>query len=320
MLQAENRLRGLLGLPETQTLEKAYTTEWDDNGLITLTATDHIGSMTDLAASTIDLPYGWSLDYIAPGAFEGSPELHGVQVPSTLFAIWDGAFRGLSLDEADATDGLSLYLDNVDSIFGLNLLQEGTPFDFGVPDDRLSIVSLDVLLGDEDALDTFVQLWTLPMAGYSKSSLLEAAVREALGPETDDEAVRALLEGAQPTEKLTFRFELTDPDDNRPAVDITIPEPQPETPALPGPDDAGQDAAGRPTQTPDAPDASQPEQPDASDAPDMPDAALPEENAGEESAPPDEEGTHAAGDDDGENTPDEQQQAAAEAAQKETAE
>lgn len=335
MLQAENRLRGLLGLPETQTLEKAYTTEWDDNGLITLTATDHIGSMTDLSASTIDLPYGWSLDYIAPGAFEGSPELRGVQVPSTLFAIWDGAFRGLSLDEADATDGLSLYLDNADSIFGLNLLQEGTPFDFGVPDDRLSIVSLDVLLGDEDALDTFVQLWTLPMAGYSKSSLLEAAVREALGPETDDEAVRAameavllpaenrvraLLEGAQPTEKLTFRFELTDPDDNRPAVDITIPEPQPETPALPGPDDAGQDAAGRPTQTPDAPDASQPEQPDASDAPDMPDAALPEENAGEESAPPDEEGTHAAGDDDGENTPDEQQQAAAEAAQKETAE
>lgn len=223
LLEAENRIRALLDMEPVETLHRTYIYEVNDSGFITLTATDGAGEWTDLSAATMDMPYGWALDVIGTGAFTGSPSLRGVSLPETLLAIEHDAFAGLTFASDDPTDGLILYMDSVDGLFELHLAEEGTPFSFGVDWDRISILVFDVLSGDEDALATFIQFWTAPMAGWSDTALLEQQIRTELGEDASEEEVRAAMEavllpaencvrtllGCGETESLTYTFELT---------------------------------------------------------------------------------------------------------------
>ena len=223
ILEAENRMRVLLGMPEASQVTRPFTVVIDENDFITLVAARNIGSQTALSSDELDLPQNWALDFIASGAFRESPELRQVTVPETLTAIEHDAFAGLTFQEDDPYDVLYLYMADSSGIFGLNVRQEGTPFSFGVDDERVQVICSDVIMEDEDALATFIQFWTAPMAGYSDAEALENAVRAKLGPDASDEDVRAEMERillpaenrvrqvlfcVEPTQELTFQFTL----------------------------------------------------------------------------------------------------------------
>ena len=223
ILEAENRMRVLLGMPEASQVTRPFTVVIDENDFITLVAARNIGSQTALSSDELDLPQNWALDFIASGAFRESPELRQVTVPETLAAIEHDAFAGLTFQEDDPYDVLYLYMADSSGIFGLNVRQEGTPFSFGVDDERVQVICSDVIMEDEDALATFIQFWTAPMAGYSDAEALENAVRAKLGPDASDEDVRAEMERillpaenrvrqvlfcVEPTQELTFQFTL----------------------------------------------------------------------------------------------------------------
>ena len=256
LLAAENRLRVLLGMETGDSVTKTYYYTVDENGFITLDATKNAGTWTDLSAETMDLPYGWALDYVGTDAFAGSPELRSVNIPSTLVGMRHNAFRGITFDPEDETDGLTLYMNSWEELFDLLVEQEGVPFSFGVDEGRIRVLAFDVAMGDEEAPATFIQFWTPAMAGYSSTFQLESAVRAQLGEEATDQEVRAameaillpaenrvraLLEYVDTTDTLTFQFDLLGSGEPDPWVDITIPdEPDPTAPVIPiGPSDPG---------------------------------------------------------------------------------
>ncbi len=232
LLSSENRVRALLGLDALDAPTRSYYYTLDDEGFLTLTATDRIGEYTGLTAEEMDMPSGWTLDYIGADAFAGSPELRTVVVPSTLAALRSNAFRGLQFDEADLWDSLMLVMDSAEQIFALSVEQPGVPFDFGVEDGRISLVLFD----DTDALETLIRLWTAPLAGWNSTGELEACVRAQLGEAAGTAAVRAEMErillagenrvrallGAEPTESLTMSFDLTETEE--PGTNIPDPD------------------------------------------------------------------------------------------------
>ncbi len=245
LLAAENRTRALLGLDPVEALEWNYTYTVDEGGYITLTGVGDIGADTDLSAATVDLPYAWCLDYIAADAFRNAPQLRSVFVPEGLAAIHANAFRGVTFDESDETDGLILYLNSLDDIFALIPEGEGVPFTFGVEDGRIRVLSWDAAMGDEEAMAAFVQLWTVPMAGYSDLDVLEAAVRAQLGEDATvaqvraamedillpaENRVRTLLEYVDGTDRLTFTFTLEGEGNDLPDTDPNLPDLPPAPP------------------------------------------------------------------------------------------
>lgn len=252
LLAAENRTRALLGLDPVEALEWNYTYIVGEEGFITLTGVGDIGSETDLTAATVDLPYAWCLDYIAADAFQNAPQLRSVFLPEGLAAIRANAFRGVTFDEGDETDGLILYLNSVEDIFDLTPEGLGVPFTFGVADDRIRVLSWDAAMEDEEAIAAFVQQWTLPMAEYADLDELEAAVRAQLGEDATlaqvraamadillpaENRVRTLLEYVDETDRLTFSFTLE-------GEGSTLPDTDPNLPDLPPAPPQGTDGSG----------------------------------------------------------------------------
>ena len=243
LLAAENRTRALLGLDPVEALEWNYTYIVGEEGFITLTGVGDIGSETDLTAATVDLPYAWCLDYIAADAFQNAPQLRSVFLPEGLAAIRANAFRGVTFDEGDETDGLILYLNSVEDIFDLTPEGLGVPFTFGVADDRIRVLPWDAAMGDEEAIAAFVQQWTLPMAEYADLDELEAAVRAQVRAAMEgillpaENRVRTLLEYVDETDRLTFSFTLE-------GEGSTLPDTDPNLPNLPPAPPQGTDGSG----------------------------------------------------------------------------
>ena len=235
-----------------EALEWNYTYIVGEEGFITLTGVGDIGSETDLTAATVDLPYAWCLDYIAADAFRNAPQLRSVFLPEGLAAIRANAFRCVTFDEGDETDGLILYLNSVEDIFDLTPEGLGVPFTFGVADDRIRVLSWDAAMGDEEAIAAFVQQWTLPLAGYADLDELEAAARAQLGEGAAlaqvraamedillpaENRVRTLLEYVDETDRLTFSFTLE-------GEGSTLPDTDPNLPDLPPAPPQGTDGSG----------------------------------------------------------------------------
>lgn len=258
VLEGENRIRRLMGLPEQDEISQAYNYVIDSNGFITLVSAKNIGEYTGLTPIELEMPDQWTLDYIGEAAFRYNPELRWIDIPDTLVGIYHNAFDGLEFDEEDETDGLNLIVEG--SIFGLRLKEEGVPFSFGIDDSRVSITVMDILNGYDDE-SLYVDLWTLPMAGYYDIESMEAAVRAELGEGADDEEVREvmserlleaenrvrrLLFGVDETEKLTFSFSLSTDAPSLPEIPVL-----PELPEMP---DGGDDTENGLPETGDAED------------------------------------------------------------------
>ncbi len=209
LMEAENRTRALLGMDLIETLDRPYQYVIDDEGYMTLTSVKDI-EYAALTAEEMDLPAGWFVDYIAKDAFAASPNLQSLSAEN-LAGIHDKAFQGVDVSDKRT---IWMYLSGANSP-DLILDEEGTPFDFGIPDENIMVVNWG---GGWDEND-FIQNWTLPMAGYSSLESLEAAVREELGEDADDEAVSArmteiLMAGENRVRSIVNGYDtITDPDD-----------------------------------------------------------------------------------------------------------
>ena len=187
LTDAENRARILMGLPTVKSSRKYELEINDDMGTITLTHAHGITSTT-LSSQELEMPDTWTLDFIGTGAFKDSPDLSMVVLPMTLSAIQDHAFDGVN-----ATFGLMLQYMPGDYC-DLTGFEEGTPFEFGVPDEDITLIDA---FWEGEGKEDFIQNWTLPLAGYySYESLYAAKVAELTavdGTAPDKDAVMAAV-------------------------------------------------------------------------------------------------------------------------------
>ncbi len=295
LLAAENHIRALLGVAPADHLERPYTYTVDEDGYITLTAVKGLG-YADLTAESMDMPYGWALDYIAPGAFSLSPDLQMVNLPDNLAGIYDGAFTGVT------TESLTL-ITMAETPPALLGFETGTPFSFGI-DDMYIDLSLISWSDSEKMQAAYVRAWLFPMAGYHDMDEMCAAVAAALEEKngaapTDEEVTAAvmtqLLEAENRVRELVGMDIISDTED---MIGLTEPDPEPDWPDLPDwpewPDETD-------PEWPEWPDETDPEWPEW---PDETDPALPE--GGEETETPEEPGETQEPDETGDdqNTPD----------------
>ena len=245
LLGAENHIRRLLGQPEVEEIVHKYDYAVDENGIITLTAARGI-TYTDLTGEELDLPYGWTLDYIGANAFAESPDLETVSLPESLAGIQHNAFAGVQIDMDDESDGLMLVTAGTGNVPALCGFDEGTPFSFGVPDERVAVMDL---MADGSDNDTLIQLWTLPMIGYYTVDDLRNAVTWDLmdddgnlptEEEVEAEVTARLLAGENRVRSILFDCEtITDPADmvfKENPEEIEDPD-EPSTPETGDPDD-----------------------------------------------------------------------------------
>ena len=212
LTDSENRARTLMGLPETDSFRQYALAVDPDTGIITLTGARGIQG-TDLTARTMEMPDDWTLDIIDSGAFRDSPDLSVVSLPVSLCEIRSGAFEGVH-----AEFGLMLMYMPGNSC-ALTGFAEGTPFDFGVADEDITLIDC---AWDGEGREDYIQNWTLPLAGYSSYEGLYAAkaaeltAQDGTAPAQDAvmAAVRqALLYGENRVRTLLKMELLTDADE-----------------------------------------------------------------------------------------------------------
>ena len=185
LLEGENHVRALLGMEPVETASHRYSYVVDDDGMITLTGAKGV-RYTELNAEVMEMPSGWGLDYIGADAFAESPDLHMVLLPKLLCGISDNAFRGVRFDDPDELPDrlltLSFYGEEMPALFGY---EEGTPFSFGVPDEKVKLEFYS-----EKAV---LRAWTFPMAGYADLFSMQFAIMDELGLDASPEEIHALL-------------------------------------------------------------------------------------------------------------------------------
>ncbi len=241
---SENHVRTLLDLePVSEPTNIYYYREAFDEetymSTYTLVRVSPDVTHADLTGDVVGLGWFDHINYIAPGAFADCTNLESVYIPDELDGIYSGAFGGVEYDEQDATAGIAVLCGaaNVPALLGVT---DGEPFTFGVPDDRIEFVFMN--LEEQDLLDA----WTLPMAGYTSTEALEAAVTAELYPDggdIDPDAVQAAVDAALQTAQNRVRTVLFG---SEPVAIETIPAPA-ETIATP---ETALPAAAEPEPTP----------------------------------------------------------------------
>lgn len=178
LLKSENQIRRILGMKQTEELTDFYPYRLRDTGLTLIDAPTYITEVR-LDAGTLDMPFGWYLDYIGTGAFSRSRNLRKVTILDNLAGIETNAFAGTESDaltlEFEGTEPPQLLGGSADE-----------PFSFGVEDSRLHI---EVPEGSEEI---YLEQWKYPLAGYTDLEEMQTKIREEL---TEN------AEGTEPTEK-----------------------------------------------------------------------------------------------------------------------
>ena len=156
LLSTENRLRGLLGMEKITKLDHLYNwkTTWGDDLFILTSAYTDATEIT-LDAKTLDLPEGWSIDYIGSHAFANAPNLTQVTADAnTMLALYSGAF-------ADANHPITLTFTGIadGKMMGVGLVPagDGKRFDF---------TGLDKVVLPKGTEQIFLDLWLYPTSGY----------------------------------------------------------------------------------------------------------------------------------------------------------
>ena len=268
LLTAENRLRSLLGMELLDQISHTYTYEVDEAGMVTLTAARGVTS-TDFSAGELEMPSGWALDYVGADAFAQSPDLRDVTLPETLAGICDGAFRGVQFDPA-YEEILLMWIDG-GSVPALIPAQEGQPFDFGVEDSRIRLISLSSYV-----LENILRDWLYPMAGYTDAEAMEAAV--------PDEAERmTLLLEAENRLRVLLDMDPIDSVDDMLGLTDRIETEEPDLPDWPDwpewPDDFAAPSAPAEDAAPADPDAQEPSGTEGSPEETEPAGKRPDEDA-----------------------------------------
>ena len=157
LLSTENRLRGLLGMEKIEKLDHLYNwkTTWGDDRFILTSAYTDATEIT-LDAKTLDLPEGWSIDYIGSHAFANAPNLTQVTADAnTMLALYSGAFA----DAKDHPITLTFTGDANANTMGVGLVPAGDG-------ERFDFTGLEKVVLPEGTEQIFLDLWLYPTSGY----------------------------------------------------------------------------------------------------------------------------------------------------------
>lgn len=227
LLTAENRIRVMLGLAEVAEPVDFYPYHTDDLGYMTLVGAPSDITEVTLDEATLDLPEGWSIDYIGTGAFSGSKKLQKLIIPETadaagqagtVIGIYPNAFAGVESD---------LLTVEFKSRTPVELFQEDEkPFSFGLGADHLRLIVPEG--SEEDYLYSF--LW--PMAGYEGEQQMRTQIIEKLTEEQGDTPSEADVDARMQQELLPVYNSLRSMMglDSRDRVDILSTAPAEEVP------------------------------------------------------------------------------------------
>ena len=180
LLESENQIRAILGMEQTTELTDFYPYRLSNTGLTLIGALSNITEIR-LDSQTLDMPFGWYLDYIGTGAFSQSKNVKKVTILDNLVGIETNAFEGVE------SDVLTVEFEGTvpPQLMGGS---EDEPFSFGVEDSRLHI---KVPEGSEE---TYLEQWKYPLAGYTDLEEMQTKVREELaagGSEPTEEEISA---------------------------------------------------------------------------------------------------------------------------------
>lgn len=171
LLQAENRVRVLLGAPTVSEPTELYQYSVDYNGIITLTEVPTYCTEISLEGQDLDLPDGWYLDNIGAGAFSRAKNLQKVTIPYSLVSMYSHALEGVESDQVTLV---------FEGIFAPDLMrteedkENGVPFSFGIDDSRLHIQV------PEYCEDWYIDAWKYVFAGYDSAEEMWNAITEEL--------------------------------------------------------------------------------------------------------------------------------------------
>ncbi len=157
LLDAENRVRMIIGVDTVSEPTDLYQYHVDVDGNITLAAVPSYVEDLTLSYEQMDMPEGWFVDYIAASAFENCKNLKSVTVPERLLGIESGVFTGVESDE------LTLKLESTE-VPELQGASHDEPFTFGIDADKLSIEV------PEGYVSNYISSWAFPIAGYTDIS------------------------------------------------------------------------------------------------------------------------------------------------------
>ena len=174
MFNAENIIRAMVGADPAAEPTNIYHYKLVDNYYVYLVGVPKNEYYADLFPGGAWFPDGWTIDYISRDSFMNCYQLYSVDIPGSMVGIESGAFRVKSLNG----DKLKLYMYGETPV-KLMPDAEGTPFDFGIDDDKLSIV---ILSGKPKEL--YINAWKYPLAGFDDAEAMYASVKAEY--KTDD--------------------------------------------------------------------------------------------------------------------------------------
>lgn len=181
LLEAENRIRTMIGINQVSEPTDLYLYHESSEGMITLADVTTQAETLTLLPETLELPEGWFVDYIGTGAFKNAKNLKKIIIPDTMAGILDKAFEGMQSGflelEFDAAQPLELMLND-----------DKQPFDFGMKDENLTIRV------PEDSKTEYLRSWIFPMAGYKDVSDMEEAIKEEISTKDGQQDSKILHE------------------------------------------------------------------------------------------------------------------------------
>lgn len=182
LVTAENGLRKMLGEEPVDEPTNFYPYRKDGTTLTLIGASSNI-TYAFLYGEMMEFPKGWSLDYIASGAFSRSKNMESLTFIDNLTGIYPDIFKGVESD----TMTLRFWTDSVPELI---VEEEGVPFSFGIDNSK---IKLEINSGRGEA---FINGWSYPLAGYSSRETMEEAVKAEMtekngGTEPTDEELKA---------------------------------------------------------------------------------------------------------------------------------
>ena len=163
LLAAENGIRKMMGKETVDEPTNFYPYRKDGTTLTLVGAPSNI-DYAFLYGEMMEFPEGWSLDYIASGAFSKSKHLKSLTFIDNLTGIYPNIFEGVESDEIT----LRFWTSAVPELI---VDKEGVPFTFGVDNAKIKL-EINSGMGEE-----FINGWSYPLAGYSNRTAMEEAVK-----------------------------------------------------------------------------------------------------------------------------------------------
>lgn len=190
LLTSENRMRAYFGI-ENATEPTEYFPYRVNEGAGTITL---IGSPSNLqsifvSGDNMGLPSGWAFDYIAEGAFSNAKALEKLYLLDDLVGLNQNMMAGVESENVT----IYSFMNSIPELAGFEV---GTPFTFGIEDERVSFMVVD-FNGDGELQAQYITAWTFPFAGYHDLAEMRGIIANRLleekGEEPTDDEIEAVI-------------------------------------------------------------------------------------------------------------------------------